>query len=1347
MTFRWKIAGVVSGVVVVLALVLVVGGIYVAKSDWLREKVRERIVSTLETASGGRVELRKFQFDWSTMTAEVDDLVIHGTEPASGPPLLRVPKMVVGLKIISLMQRAIDVAGIRVESPQACLLVAADGSTNIPKPKVPQHSEKSPIQTILDLKIGEFALLNAAAEVHAAGQPPKIASYDVAGKRLQSRLNYNSTTPSYQGSLSVDPLTVRYADTRSTDVTASLNLAIEKNRLRISDAKLSTRSSKVNLSGLVENFADPVATARFDGDVSLNELNAILKLKQSASGNVRLAGDARFVSSTDYRVSGTVDSRNIGIAQGGRKFTNIRAASSVQLVPDSLELTKLNVAALGGTITGRATLKKFDQFEAIGEMRNFQASVLAALETTEKLPYDGLISGPFQLKGRISDKDFRNLAASAQLAISPAPTGLPVRGQVDAKFNGSSNEIVLGQSSVLLPHTRLDVSGALGRRMQVVIQSQNLDDLLPLLAYTDQKTIPVAVQSDPDAGFIRFEGSVTGPLNSPRIDGHVTARNVVYSDQTVAALSGDVTALETSASIRNANVVYKDVRGAFQFSVGLRAWKPDNDRPITGSANLQNASVPDLLLLAGRKDIPVTGTLTATTQISGTVGDIRATANVTLLHGTAYDEPYDRITGKLDYDNGGSQTATVQWKSGSRQADVNVRYQHGSKDLQTGQLHFDLTTSQLVIDQFVYVQKNQPALKGTVLATAKGDIAFTKGVMKIGALNAEAKATALAYDTHPLGDAHLTANTDGQTLKAHVESNLAQADVRADGTWRMIGDYPGSADVTFAHVDLATLRRTLAPPKTAQSFDFTGSTAGKLSINGPLLKPAAMNGTLEIPQIEVRPGTVAELAKEISDATLQNTEPIRISMTDSVIRVESARFRALNTDLSLLGSVDLKQKNAINLSLNGRTDLHLLRTFNSDIQSSGTLAIRVTARGSLDAPQLGGTAELRNGNISMAGFPVALTAANGRILFDENRANIENLSATTGGGTIRLDGFAAFSGPLVSFRFVAVAKAVRVRYPEGISSISDANLNWTGTTERSVVAGDVIVQKVTYNPQSDLSSVLAIGNGPASVQAAPTGILAGVQFDVRVETAPGISFQTGLVTGLETEAALRLKGTPSNPALLGRININAGTIIFLNNKYIINQGTISFFNPLKIEPILKLDLETQARGVTVTLSLSGPISKLNVTYQSDPPLQFNDIVGLLVTGKTPSDPTIAARQGDTQQSWSQIGATAIVGQAIGNPVAGRLQRFLGVSRLKIDPLLPGLGGSGSGTIASGAGARISLEQQITPNVLFDYVVSTNSSNSQMVRVEWAFSKTWSAVIIREENSAFGIDFQYKKRFK
>jgi translocation and assembly module TamB len=469
-------------------------------------------------------------------------------------------------------------------------------------------------------------------------------------------------------------------------------------------------------------------------------------------------------------------------------------------------------------------------------------------------------------------------------------------------------------------------------------------------------------------------------------------------------------------------------------------------------------------------------------------------------------------------------------------------------------------------------------------------------------------------------------------------------------------------------------------------------------------------------------------------------------MANEVVRIESARLTAHNTDVTLAGQVRLNDKNPLDVRVNGTLDLGLAQTFNADVTSSGTLAANATVTGSFDQPQFSGRADLRNGNVSLAGVPNGIFNANGRILFDGSRATIETLTAETGGGKLKVAGFAAF-GSTLAFRLDLTATGVRVRYPEGVGSVSDAALSLTGTSERSVLAGDVTVNKISYNPRSDLSSILSAAQ-PAPTQSADTGVLAGMQFDVRIQTSPDIEFQTGLVADLQTEADLRLRGTASNPALLGRIIIDQGNLTFLGNKYVINQGTISFYNPVKIDPVLNIDLETKARGVEVTLTVSGPMTKLNVTYSSDPPLQFSDIVGLLATGKTPSDPTLAARQTDTTtQSWQQMGANALVGQAIANPVSGRLQRFFGVSKLKIDPLLPGLGGGGSSASSGSPGARVSLEQQITPNVIFDYVVNTNSTSSQLVRVEWDFSKQWSAVILREENSAFGIDFLYKKRFK
>jgi translocation and assembly module TamB len=224
------------------------------------------------------------------------------------------------------------------------------------------------------------------------------------------------------------------------------------------------------------------------------------------------------------------------------------------------------------------------------------------------------------------------------------------------------------------------------------------------------------------------------------------------------------------------------------------------------------------------------------------------------------------------------------------------------------------------------------------------------------------------------------------------------------------------------------------------------------------------------------------------------------------------------------------------------------------------------------------------------------------------------------------------------------------------------------------------------------------------------------------------------------DANLRLRGTFANPALLGRVNINQGQVVFYGTKYHINQGSVSFYNPLKIDPVLDIDLETKARGIHITLTISGPLNKLNLTPRSDPPLQFNEIVALLATGRTPtSDPTLLTQQSTAPQSWQQMGASALLGQAIANPVAGRLQRFFGVSRLRIDPTLPGLE-------STNPQARVTLEQQVTPDITFTYITNVTSSNPQVVRVEWSVSKQWSVVLLREENGVFGVDFFYKKRF-
>jgi translocation and assembly module TamB len=250
-----------------------------------------------------------------------------------------------------------------------------------------------------------------------------------------------------------------------------------------------------------------------------------------------------------------------------------------------------------------------------------------------------------------------------------------------------------------------------------------------------------------------------------------------------------------------------------------------------------------------------------------------------------------------------------------------------------------------------------------------------------------------------------------------------------------------------------------------------------------------------------------------------------------------------------------------------------------------------------------------------------------------------------------------------------------------------------------------------------------------------------MRLDVRIRTSSSLAVEASLAQNIQADADLRLRGTVAVPGMLGRVTITEGNLVFFGTKYTVNEGTISFYSPVKIEPILNVDLETTAKGVDVVLTISGPVDNMKLTYTSDPPLQFQEIVSLLASGRAPSsDPTIVAHEPTAPpQSFQQMGESAIVSEAIANPVSSRLERVFGVSQLKIDP-----------TFTSGSElpqARLTLQQQVNNNVTFTYVTNLANTNSQIVRVEWALNPQWAAVAQRDENGRFGIDFFYKKQFR
>src|SRR5689334_14088115 len=92
-------------------------GVTLVRSRWFSEKIRAGIVSAAETATGGRVELGGFRLDWRKLRVEILSFTLHGNEPDGKPPLFRASSVAVGLKIVSVLKRDVNVQYLDVVDP------------------------------------------------------------------------------------------------------------------------------------------------------------------------------------------------------------------------------------------------------------------------------------------------------------------------------------------------------------------------------------------------------------------------------------------------------------------------------------------------------------------------------------------------------------------------------------------------------------------------------------------------------------------------------------------------------------------------------------------------------------------------------------------------------------------------------------------------------------------------------------------------------------------------------------------------------------------------------------------------------------------------------------------------------------------------------------------------------------------------------------------------------------------------------------------------------------------------------------------------------------------------------
>jgi len=843
-------------------------------------------------------------------------------------------------------------------------------------------------------------------------------------------------------------------------------------------------------------------------------------------------------------------------------------------------------------------------------------------------------------------------------------------------------------------------------------------------------------------GTAAFHGGMTGSLSDPAVDGHVKATNVVIAGRQIDRAEADVTVARNGFAARHAAFSRLGMRASGELRVDFQDWKPTDSSPLSGSLRLRAPHLADVLAATGAAPIDVTtGDLSLNFELGGTLGAPVASGHALALKVVAGGQPIDRIEGDLRYAANEFDLLHGQFTAGAGKAQLSGSYNHPPGNWRQGRLRFDVETSGIDLAQVQAIAERVPGIEGRIEAQATGEVTITATGFQPAAFNGRASLRDFGVSGEQLGYLGLTATTRGHSLDAKLEGKLAGAAVTGASAWTLEGDYPAHGWIDFTPLQFSTLIALLHPTKGGEPFPFEGFVAGSVDFSGSPANVRSWRASVTVPSIEIRPSTRLVGEAQAPGLTLRNTGPVLMDVDSKGVHMRQAHLEAKDTDLNASGHLGFGVRSPWDLRLQGAVNLALLEDFESRMYSSGSVGLDVSLRGELANPEVYGRIDLKNASVSFVDFPNGFENANGTIFLYRDRATIETLTAQSGGGRIDASGFVTLAGG-IAFHLQAKTAGVRVRYPEGISSTATGTVTFTGTLERSLLAGTATVTRVGLSLQSDLGSMLARSAQVVEAPLEPSRFRQGLRFDLHIVTAPQVRVQTNVAKDVEVNADLWLRGDDARPVLLGRVLLNQGQVNFFGTQYAINSGQILFVNATKVEPTMNLSLETRVRGVSVTLHISGPMDKLNMSYTSDPPLPFSDVLALLTTGREPGQlsgttPTASALVG---QSYQQGGASALLSQAIGSPLTGRLQRFFGVSRIQINPLVTGL-------TTSNAAAQITLQQNITNNITFTYISDLSRAQAQTIQMEWDFTPNWSGLAVREENGLFGIDFLYKKQIK
>ena len=963
---------------------------------------------------------------------------------------------------------------------------------------------------------------------------------------------------------------------------------------------------------------------------------------------------------------------------------------------------------------------------------------IVAQGTFQRLGIDARLVGP--ATATWSKGDVRTLAVGATLNVHPSartrPDESPASGAIDATYTQRDGSVDLRQFNLSLPESRLEAHGRLGAyplsspsAISVNFQSDDLgefDTVLNDLGLRREGRAGTAALPASLGGEAEFHGNWSGSLIDPHISGELKAANVsvevpanpsdksgnpqiLHWDTVEAAGSYSAAriSIDRSELTHGPSVIHLDGT----LAAAARASHPrfDANSELHMHLNAAKVQANELSSYIGQT-LPVSGELSAQIESNGPIHLLESSGWVQLDHGAIYGEAVSRARAQ-----GRVEGHSVQISAITLTGEAGTIAGSGNFDMQSHR--FQLTAQGTHIDISKVARLKQAGMP------ASGALGFSisgSGTFEDPNLQGQGKVVDLALGGEQIGDLQFNAHTANHALVYDLATNFQSASLTAHGQTALGGDHATQAKLEFSQFNIEGLLKAAHLP----GISGQSSLAGTVTVEGPLTHPEQLRG-------EVR---LQELAVDLGGVHLKSEGPVHATLANSRISLDPLHITGEETDMRVQGTLDLKANRQLDLAANGSVNLKLAETLDPDLTASGTTTFQVEAHGPLGNPDLRGRVDFQDASLALEDLPNSLSQLRGTLEFNQNRLEVRSLTAMTGGGQVSVSGYLAYQHGIFADLSVA-GKGIRIRYPQGVSSLADANLQLQGPQNNLLLSGNVVVTRFTVSSDLDIAALAtqATRIQPVAPPDAPSNH---VRLDVHIQSSPQLNFQNAYAK-LAGDVDLRLRGTLATPSLLGRVSITEGNAIIAGTRYELQRGDITFTNPVRIEPSIDLNATARVEDYDITLGLHGTLNKMSVSYRSDPPLPEADVVALLALGRTENEQQIYGQQ---QEQVLQNPATqALLGGALNATVSSRVQKLFGAGAVRVDPNYLGVLGNST--------TRITVEEQISKYVTLTYATDVNTTAQQLLQAEIAINRHVSLLVARDESGVFSMVVKAVRRYR